>query len=140
MAQYISAYIIAAIIFGILDSLWLNFVAVNMYRATVSVLMADQFKAGPALAFYIIYLFGILWFAIKPALMARRWQSALLNGAILGLVAYATFDFTSQAVFKNWTWQLSLVDIAWGIFVTGATAAMTAYLVLKFEKPQNTSE
>lgn len=134
MTQYISAYLIAAIIFGILDALWLNNVAVNLYRSTVSSLMADQFKAAPAAAFYIIYLVGIVWFAIRPSLANKRWESALLNGAILGLIAYATFDFTSQAVFKDWTWKLSLIDIVWGIFATGTTAALTSWLVLKFAK------
>lgn len=134
MRQYISAYIVAAVIFGLLDALWLNNVAVHMYRSTVSILMADQFSAGPAAAFYVIYLFGIVWFAIRPALISGQWTDALLNGSVLGLVAYATFDFTSQAVFKDWTWTLSLIDVAWGIFVSGVTAAVAAWFVLKFVK------
>ena len=134
MVQYIAAFIIAAVIFGVLDALWLNNVAVGMYQSTVGEIMADQFRMGPAIVFYIIYLFGLLWFAIRPALTSNEWTAALPNGAILGFVAYATFDLTSQAVFKDWTWQLSIIDIAWGTFVTGTTATATAWLVLRFVK------
>ena len=134
MTQYIAAFIFAAIIFGLLDALWLNNVAVSMYQSTVGEIMAEQFRMGPAFAFYVIYLFGMTWFGIRPALASGQWTSALLNGALLGFVAYATFDFTSQAVFKGWTWKLSFIDIAWGTFATGVTAALSAWLVLKFVK------
>ena len=134
MTRFIIAYLFAAFIFGILDALWLNNVAVSMYQSTVSEIMAEQFRMGPALAFYIIYLFGMTWFGIRPALDSGQWTTALLNGSLLGFVAYSTFDFTSQAVFKGWTWQLSIIDIAWGTFATGVTAALSAWLVLKLVK------
>ncbi len=134
MMRYITAFIIAAIIFGTLDALWLNNVAVTMYRSTVGDIMAEQLRMAPALVFYVIYLFGMLWFAIRPALISGQWTSALLNGAFLGFVAYATFDCTSQAVFRGWTWKLSIIDIAWGTFATGVTSALTAALVLRFAK------
>ena len=134
MMQYLAAFFVAAIIFGVLDALWLNNVAVGMYRSTVGNLMADELRMAPALVFYLIYLFGMLWFAIRPGLTSGQWTSALVNGAFLGFVAYATFDFTSQAVFKGWTWKLSIIDIAWGTFATGVTSAATAWLVLRFVK------
>lgn len=134
MTQYIAAFIFSAIIFGILDALWLNNVAMDMYRSTISEIMADKLRMAPALVFYMIYLFGMMWFAIRPALISGQWTSALLNGTFLGFIAYATFDLTSQAVFKGWTWKLSIVDIAWGTFATGTTAALAAYCVLRFIK------
>jgi len=112
MIRYIAAFMIAACIFGVLDALWLNNVAVEIYRSTVGDIMADELSMAPALLFYVIYVFGMLWFAVRPALLSGQWTNGLLNGAVLGFVAYATFDLTSQAVFKGWTWKLSIIDIA----------------------------
>ena len=134
MTQYIAAYFIAAIIFGILDYLWLSNMAGTLYRPVIGEIMADEFRKAPAMIFYAIYLFGIVWFGIKPALASGQWTTALLNGALFGGIAYATYDLTSQAVLKVWSTKISLYDIAWGAFATGVTAALTAYLVLKFVK------
>ena len=134
MTQFVIAYIIAAIIFGILDFLWLSNMANSLYRPVIGEIMADEFRKAPALAFYLIYLFGIIWFGVKPALANGQWTTALLNGALFGGIAYATYDLTSQAVLKVWSTKITLCDIAWGTFATGVTAALTAYLVLKFVK------
>ena len=132
--QYVAAYFIAAVIFGILDAVWLGNFAKSIYRPVIGELMADEFRKAPALVFYAIYLFGMLWFAVKPALQDGQWQTALLNGALLGFFCYATYDLTNQAVMKVWSTKLSVIDIAWGTFATGTTAALTALLVLKFFK------
>ncbi|QJB69324.1 DUF2177 family protein [Parasphingorhabdus halotolerans] len=132
MAQYLIAYIIAAVIFGILDAIWLSNAAEKLYRPIIGDLMADQFRLAPALVFYALYLAGIMWFALRPALQDGQWTTALLNGALLGFFCYATYDLTNQAVMKVWTTKLSVIDIIWGTFATGTTAALTAFLVLRF--------
>ena len=134
MTQYFVAYLVAAVIFGILDFLWLSNMASSLYRPVIGEIMADEFRKAPAAAFYFIYLFGIVWFGIKPALISGQWTTALLNGALFGGIAYATYDLTSQAVLKTWSTKITLYDIAWGTFATGTTAALTAYLILRFVK------
>lgn len=134
MTQYIIAYAIAAVIFGILDAIWLSNAADKLYRPIIGELMADQFKFAPALVFYGLYLLGMLWFAVRPALQDGQWTTALLNGALLGFFCYATYDLTNQAVMKVWSTKLSIIDIIWGTFATGTTAALTAFLVLRFVK------
>lgn len=134
MTQFVIAYFVAAIIFGILDFLWLSNMSANLYRPVIGEIMADQFNKGPAIAFYAIYLFGIIWFGVRPALASGAWTSALLNGALFGFIAYATFDLTSQAILKVWSTKITLIDMAWGAFATGTTAALTAYLILRFVK------
>ncbi|WP_417620423.1 DUF2177 family protein [Parasphingorhabdus sp.] len=134
MTQYIAAYIIAAAIFGILDFLWLSNAAPSLYRPIIGEIMADQFRLAPALTFYALYLGGMLWFAVRPALIDGQWTTALLNGALLGFFCYATFDLTSQAVFKIWTTKLTIIDMVWGTFATGTTAALSAMLVLRYVK------
>ncbi len=134
MTQYLIAYVIAAIIFGVLDAIWLSNAAPSLYRPIIGDIMADQFRLAPALLFYFLYLCGMMWFALRPAFLDGQWTTALLNGALLGFFCYATFDLTSQAVFKTWSTKLTIIDIIWGTFATGTTSALTAILVLRFVK------
>ncbi|MEO1729688.1 MAG: DUF2177 family protein [Pseudomonadota bacterium] len=131
MAKYAIAYGLAAIIFGAMDAVWLNWAGPNLYKPTIGELMADDINLGAAGAFYLLYLAGMTWFAIKPGLESGKAASALLNGALLGALCYATFDLTSQAVFKVWATHISIMDIAWGAFATGTTSAIATMVTLK---------
>lgn len=132
MTKWVIAYISAAIVFGILDAIWLRWAGPNLYEPVIGEIMAENFRIAPAAAFYLVYLAGMCWFAIKPGLESGQVSAALLNGAILGAVCYATFDLTSQAVFKVWATHISVADILWGTFVTGTSAAIATWVTLKF--------
>ena len=130
--QYVIAYVIAAVVFGVLDSIWLRWAGPNLYRPVIGEIMADNFRVVPALVFYAVYLLGMVYFAIRPGLEANSVSTAVLNGAILGALCYATFDLTSQAVFKVWSTQISVMDIAWGATATAIASAVSCWAVLKF--------
>lgn len=132
MTKWVIAYISAAIAFGILDSIWLRWAGPNLYEPVIGEIMAENFRVAPAAAFYAIYLAGMCWFAIKPGLESGKVSTALLNGVILGAVCYATFDLTSQAVFKVWATNISIADIIWGAFVTGTSASIATWITLRF--------
>ena len=132
MKKWVFAYVSAAIVFGILDSIWLSWAGPNLYEPVIGEIMAENFRVAPAAAFYTIYLAGMCWFAIKPGLDSGKVSIALLNGVILGAVCYATFDLTSQAVFKVWATHISIADIIWGAFVTGTSASIATWLTLRF--------
>ena len=132
MTKWVIAYISAAIVFGVMDAIWLRWAGPNLYEPVIGEIMAENFRIAPAAAFYLVYLAGMCWFAIKPGLESGQVSTALLNGAILGAVCYATFDLTSQAVFKVWATQISIADIAWGTFLTGTSAALATWVTLKF--------
>ncbi|TNE34120.1 MAG: DUF2177 family protein [Alphaproteobacteria bacterium] len=123
--KLVIAYVVAALAFGLLDSIWLRWAGPNLYRPVIGEIMADNFRVAPAAAFYLIYLAGMVYFAIRPGLEANSVSTAVLNGAILGALCYATFDLTSQAVFKVWSTHISLMDIAWGTFATAAACALS---------------
>lgn len=129
--KWIIAYVAAAIVFGVLDSFWLRWAADNLYRPVIGEILADQFRMGPALAFYTIYIAGMVYFGVRPGLESGNVLLALLNGALVGGLCYATFDFTSQAVMKTWAWHISLADIAWGTFATGVASAAACWVTLK---------
>lgn len=129
--RWIVAYITAAGAFGILDSLWLGWAAPNLYRPVIGEIMAQDVQIGAATIFYMVYIAGMVWFAIRPALESGRASDAALNGALLGGLCYATFDLTSQAVFKVWATHISIADILWGALATAIASSVSAWITLK---------
>ena len=113
------AFGVATFVFLLLDSAWLTTMASRVYRPAIGHLMADDVDVVGALAFYAVYLSGIVGFAVRGAADAR---TALVRGAALGFVCYGTYDLTNQATLAGWPWHLTVLDLAWGSFVTGVSA------------------
>ncbi|MGH6786371.1 MAG: DUF2177 family protein [Novosphingobium sp.] len=128
--QWITAYVSAALAFGVLDFLWLRWAGPNLYRPALGDLLAASFRAGPALAFYAIYVAGMVWFAVRPG-ASFGVPVAVVNGAILGAVAYATYDLTNQATLRQWPLAVTLIDIAWGAAATALASGAAAFAVQK---------
>ena len=101
-------------------------VAKNFYRQHIGHLMSPDVNWGAAVLFYAVYIAGIVFFAIKPALEAGSAARALAYGAVLGFVAYATYDLTNQATMSDWPVLVTVVDLAWGTVLT-ATVAYLSY-------------
>jgi uncharacterized membrane protein len=119
-----------AVIFLGLDAIWLTTMADRLYRPALGRLMVDRFEPVPAVLFYLVYLVGMLAFAVIPGLESRRWTTALGFGALLGLVAYATYDLTNQATLRDWPWRVTVADLCWGTFVTAVAAAAGCRIAL----------
>ncbi|WP_029004448.1 DUF2177 family protein [Azorhizobium doebereinerae] len=130
MGIYALAYAATAVVFLAADALWLTVMGARFYKPLMGDMVLEAFRPAPAVAFYLIYVAGIVVFAIAPALGSGRWTTALLNGALLGLSAYATYDLTNQATLKTWPLALTLVDMAWGTALT-ATAASLGFLIAR---------
>jgi len=125
--KYVIAYVATAVVFFGLDFVWLSR-ALGFYRGQIGDLLLEQPKLGFAAGFYALYVVGIVALVVVPALGGGGWGQALAMGALLGLVAYGTYDMTNMATLKGWSLQLALVDMAWGTFVT-AVSALAGYLV-----------
>jgi uncharacterized membrane protein len=132
MLKWSIAYGVAAVSFLAFDAVWLRWASVNLYKPVIGEIMAKDFNLGAAVAFYLIYIAGMTWFAIRPGIESGAVQAAMLNGILLGALCYATFDLTSQAVMKVWATHVSVLDILWGAFVTGAASAIATWAVLRF--------
>jgi uncharacterized membrane protein len=126
MFALIIAYIATAVAMAVLDAIWLTIMANIVYRPVIGDMMLDGFRVGPAVVFYLLYVVGAVYFAVRPALAAGAWSTALLNGALFGFFAYMTYDLTNQATLRNWSTTLSATDIAWGTLLT-AVAATAGY-------------
>lgn len=120
--QVITAYLATAIVFFVIDFIWLSFVAQKFYQREIGPLLLKDFKMGVAAGFYLIYVAGIVVFAVWPALQGGGWSNALIFGAFLGFIAYGTYDLTNYATLKGWTVKMVAVDMAWGASLTGISA------------------
>jgi uncharacterized membrane protein len=130
MLTYLAAFAATAVVFLGLDYLWIAVLARDFYRQQLGPLMLEQPNLVAAGIFYVLYVGGILYFAILPALHGGGWATALVAGAVLGLVAYGTYDMTNLATLKSWPIATSFADILWGITLT-ATAATAGYGVAR---------
>lgn len=122
MKTYASSYVVALAALLGLDAVWLSTMAERFYRPMLGDLLARDFEVLPALLFYALYVFGVVFLAVVPALRLGGWRTALINGAVLGLVAYGTYDLTNQATLRNWPAIVTALDLAWGTFLTSASS------------------
>lgn len=126
---YVVAYLSTTVVFFGLDFLWLTRLAIGFYRRNIGDLMLASPNLAAAGVFYLIYIAGIVYFAVLPAVNASSITTAIINGALLGLLAYGTYDMTNLSTLKGWSISVSVVDMAWGVFLT-ATAATAGYLAV----------
>jgi uncharacterized membrane protein len=129
--MFIKLYLIALPVFLAIDMIWLTLVAKNFYAKQIGYLMAKNPNLFAALIFYLIFIAGIVFFVITPALDKKAWTQALFAGAFFGLVTYATYDLTNLATVKDWPIIVTIVDLIWGMFVSAAVSVITYFLVLK---------
>ena len=133
MLRYALGYVATAVVFLALDAVWLTQMADRLYRPRIGTLMADAPSLPPAVAFYLIYIGAVTWFALVPALRPDGgWTRLLVNAALFGLAAYATYDLTNQATLKTWSTAVTLADMAWGAFVTTAAASAGYFVASRF--------
>jgi uncharacterized membrane protein len=120
--QTLTLYAITAIVFLALDAIMLTRVMSPLFERHIADQLLPELRLGAAVAFYLVYAIGILYFASLPALANGTPSTALLNGAILGALAYGTYEFTNFATLKGWSWQMVAVDLTWGTVLTGVSA------------------
>jgi len=120
--KFIKFYITSAIIFLVLDGLWLGLVAKEFYQNQLDSVI--NFVVYPLAAgiFYLIFQAGLLYFAILPGLKVGSWKEGAKRGILLGGLCYATYDLTNWATIANWPVLVVGVDLVWGMIITGVTA------------------
>lgn len=120
---WIKLFGLTAAVFFAIDLVWLGVVASGFYQKHLGHLLRADVLWAPALVFYTIYIVGILVFAVVPGLEAGSLGRAVALGAFLGFFAYATFDLTSMALFRDFPGIVVAVDLAWGTALTATVAA-----------------
>lgn len=128
--RWIASALVTAVVFGLLDALWLGRIGRSLYDERLGGLLAPAFNMTAALLFYAIYVLGITYFVTVPALDAGSPLKAAVGGAFFGLVAYATWNLTNLAVLRDYPASIVPIDMAWGTTATAVTAVIT-YLVVR---------
>lgn len=111
--------------FMILDMTWIGFISNNFYKKHLGYLLAENVTWWAAIVFYVLFVCGLIMFVIKPAIEKGSLYEALLMGAFFGIVTYAAYDLTNQALTKDWPWIVTVVDMAWGAFIAMAVSGIT---------------
>ncbi len=124
------AYAAAAICFFALDFVWLSTATGWLYKPMLGPLLAPEPSLQIAALFYVFYVVGIVVFAVLPAANAGSWLMALGLGALLGLVAYGTYDITNLSTLRDWPVLVTVIDLAWGTSVS-ALGALAGYSALR---------
>ena len=128
---YLKLYALTVPIFFAIDIIWLGFVAKKFYRNNLGFILSPDVNWLAAISFYLLYVVGILFFAVVPALEKDLLGKALSWGSLYGFFTYATYDLTNMATIKNWPLKVVMVDILWGVFLC-STVASTSFFIGKW--------
>ena len=132
MNRYAVLYFATLMILLPLDFLFLGVLAKGLFVSEVGDMLGEV-RAAPAILFYLLYGVGIVVFVNGAA--TATWQSTALYGALFGLFCYATFELTSLAMLKHWSWTVVAVDMAWGVVVT-AVSSTAGLLIANWLAPR----
>ena len=128
MGPYVRLFGITLFIFLAIDMVWLGWIARTFYKKHIGHLLKKNVNWLAAVIFYLIFIAGLIFFVIHPALINNSFSYALLAGGLFGLVTYSTYDLTNHATVKGWPLTVTLADLAWGSFLASATASLS-YLI-----------
>ncbi|MGL5809314.1 MAG: DUF2177 family protein [Nocardioides sp.] len=129
MSSWLTQYLVAAAAFCLIDFLWLGTVAKQIYQDRMGHLLAEKPNVAAAVVFYAIFVAGLVYFVIHPAVDAESWSRALVVGAFFGLVTYATWDLTNLSVLKDFPLSIVPIDMAWGTFLAASVSSVTYAVV-----------
>jgi uncharacterized membrane protein len=131
MAYYLILYSATLVAFFAIDMIWLGLVARTFYRKHLDFLLAPNTNWIAAIAFYLLFILGILVFVVVPGLEDDSLKTTLLRAALFGLITYATYDLTNLATVKDWPVLVTVVDLAWGI-VLSVSVSLVSFAVGKW--------
>jgi uncharacterized membrane protein len=131
--KYIYLYILTFIVFLAIDAVWLTLISKNFYTKEIGHLMAEKALLLPALIFYLLFVVGVLIFAVIPGYEAQSLSKTLMLSALFGLMTYATYDLTNLATLRDWPLKVTVIDIIWGMSVSTLTG-LGGYYIAKLIK------
>lgn len=126
----IKRFLVTALVFLLIDIVWLAFISPKLYKANIGHLMSDKVNFIAAGVFYLLYVGALLYFVIDPAIAGASVWQGIWRGAFLGLVMYATYDLTNLATLKDWPLKITIIDLIWGTFITSATSGIVTRIFL----------
>jgi uncharacterized membrane protein len=129
--MFIKLFLIALPVFFAIDMVWLVLVAKKFYQDQIGFLMRPDINWAAAIIFYMLFIAGLVVFVISPAVEKQSWSHAVLYGAFLGLITYATYDLTNLATMKDWPLTVTIVDLIWGSALASSVSVITYFIANK---------
>jgi len=129
--KWLARFGIVFVIFLVIDMVWLLFISRNFYAEKLGYLMRDPINIGAAFLFYVLFVIGVLFFVIHPAMERDSVGYALLAGALFGLMTYATYDLTNLATIKEWPVIITVIDLIWGTTLSTLVSFLGYTLIKK---------
>ena len=128
----LKTYFIALIVFFLIDLFWLLVVARKLYQQELGYIMSEKPNWIVAALFYLIFIAGLVFFVINPAMEKNSWVFALLVGMLFGFITYSTYDLTNLATLKDWPLKITIIDLIWGSSLGGLVSTVTFFIAKRF--------
>lgn len=138
--EILLAFLFTLLTFTALDVVWIYFVVRGLYSDALGDFLLDGFRTLPAVLLYVVLVVSITYFCTIPGVKSGNVLHALMNGLFLGIATYATYSLTCWAVLEKWTWQLAVLDIAWGGFLVGTSSLSGAFFTRCLRRPRSESD
>jgi uncharacterized membrane protein len=132
MLRLTVTYLATAIAFAALDFVWLTQFGPHVYFPTLAPVALQAARLPPAVVFYLAYMAGLIALVVWPNRDERLIRTTLMGG-VLGAMCYATYDLTNQATLKVWATQITVIDVAWGTFVTAVGATVGGFVLRRLK-------
>ena len=130
--MFIKLYLIALPVFFVIDMIWLGLVAKNFYRGQIGFLMKTNINWTAAIVFYLLFIAGLIFFVLSPAVEKLSLTYAIMAAAFYGLLTYSTYDLTNLATLKDWPLLITVIDIIWGIILSVSVSLISYLIAVKF--------
>ena len=132
VVYFMKLYVLTVPVFFAIDIVWLGVIARGFYRRHLGFILSPDVNWVAAVTFYLIYIAGIIFFAVRPALASGRLSEAALIGGLFGFFTYATYDLTNMATIKDWPLKIVVVDILWGTCLCALVAGLSFLIARQF--------
>lgn len=132
--QFLKVYALTLVIFFLVDIVWLGVISKKLYKEYLGHLMAPNVNWAAALVFYFLFIAGLVFFVIMPAIEKGDLMYAITLGAFFGLITYGTYDLTNLATLKDWPLNITIIDLVWGTFLNAATSGITYFVATSLLK------
>jgi uncharacterized membrane protein len=132
IVYFMKLYVLTVPVFFVIDIVWLGVIARGFYRRQLGFILSPDVNWVAAVTFYLIYIAGIIFFAVRPSLASGRLSEAALLGGLFGFFTYATYDLTNMATIKDWPLKIVIIDIAWGTCLCALVAALSFLIARQF--------
>lgn len=133
MKRYFKIWLLSFTVFIVIDLIWLTIIAQPLYDHFIGELLSDNPNLLAAGLFYVLFVIGLIYFAIVPSLKAQSQKTAITKGALYGFFTYMTYELTNYAVIADWPIGIVPIDIAWGTLLGLFTSYISFILLNKLK-------